>query len=636
MSVQTMDVDENEEQPQTESLLETALTKLSDAGLKFEFMTFLKLVVEDRYPLDTLALRLFLETARFYSLTSSTLMWWWPETMRFWRTCYRLFHGKVIALMAGPRNMGQICEGEVARGHIDPQKAQVNFATPSLQTLSKEASDGKLGMLKASPPGMISSTLGAIQKTAKDTVYMMRADGKRVTAGANKHGGDVDMFGHEEGGTLHERKQQLEAAEQLVDSTISLVESQKMQPESRLSEMLKSVKLQITNKVKDVIRELSKRTQDAREMKLRQTFGLKKLLAISGDTWRDSKYQYAISGMQASIYQLTGFLESTLSTVGALSLCVCFLNGTETLYCRGSEVNASLQGNLFQLRDPKDLPAGMTGSQYVKQRTEAWHALRNQARVTGSTMHSAIGMRGLKAQKAHFDRMVCHQEVEVSDELQKFFDHGTKNEPNALATLVSRVLPTFYPDFDYIEEGCYIVDGKMVASLAEVAPDGSLRRVELDTDGSPASISTALHALEFKCPYPADHKVPGMYKLPKYYVCQCLAEMVVLGTHSLVFLSYSAQSATVFEVKFDAELWNLIWQEVESNFDEEHPVKANKLDKQLREIHKRIDVFVEQNVTLLGEVPSLIMTESSILQTTEASPYTYSWKKPTLNPEGGH
>lgn len=390
--------------------------------------------------------------------------------MRFWRTCYRLFHGKLIALMAGPRNMGQIREGEVLRGHIDPQKAQVDFATPSLQTLSREAPDGKLGRLEASPPGMISSTLGAIQKTANDTVYMMCADAKRVTAGVNKHGGDVDMFGHEEGGTLQEKKQQLEATCQLVDSTISLVELQNMQPESRLSEMLKSAKFQITYKVKDVIRELSKRNQNAREMKLRQTFGLKKLLAISGDTWRDSKYQYAISGMQASIYQLTGFLESTLSTIMALSLCVCFFNGTETLYCRGAEVNGSQQGNLFQLRDPNELPEGNTASQYVKQRTEAWHALRNEARITGSTLHSGLGLRGLKAQKAYFDKMVCHQEEEVSEDLHKLFDHGTKNEPNALATLVGRVLPTFYPYFDYIEEGCYMVDGNMVQSLAEVAP----------------------------------------------------------------------------------------------------------------------------------------------------------------------
>lgn len=162
-----------------------------------------------------------------------------------------------------------------------------------------------------------------------------------------------------------------------------------------------------------------------------------------------------------------------------------------------------------------------------------------------------------------------------------------------------------------------------------------LRRVERDADGSPASISTALHALEFKCPYPADHKVPVMYKLPKYYACQCLAEMVVLGTHSLVSLSYAAQSATVFDVRFDADLWGLIWQAVERNYDEEHPVKATKLDKQLREIHTCIDVFVDQNVTLLAEVPSVIMTEGSILQTTDMSPFTYSWKKPTLNPEGG-
>ena len=69
--------------------------------------------------------------------------------------------------------MGQISEGEVSICRIDPQKAQVNFVTPSLQTLCTKASDGKLGKLEASTPGMIGSSLGAIQEMAKDTVYMV-------------------------------------------------------------------------------------------------------------------------------------------------------------------------------------------------------------------------------------------------------------------------------------------------------------------------------------------------------------------------------------------------------------------------------------------------------------------------------
>lgn len=40
--------------------------------------------------------------------------------------------------------------------------------------------------------------------------YMMCADAKKVTAGVDVVGGDVDMFGYEDGTSLSERKKSLE------------------------------------------------------------------------------------------------------------------------------------------------------------------------------------------------------------------------------------------------------------------------------------------------------------------------------------------------------------------------------------------------------------------------------------------
>jgi hypothetical protein len=37
--------------------------------------------------------------------------------------------------------------------------------------------------------------------------------------------------------------------------------------------------------------------------------------------------------------------------------------------------------------------------QHIKQRSDKWFDIRKAARVTGSTMHSALGLRGLKEQK---------------------------------------------------------------------------------------------------------------------------------------------------------------------------------------------------------------------------------------------
>ena len=239
--------------------------------------------------------------------------------------------------MAGPRNLGQISSGDSTRGHIDPQKARVNFATPSLQTLSQKVG-GPIDLPKSCAPGMITPTLDAIEKSGKDTVYiyMMYADAKRVTAGVSTGEGDVDMFGHEEGGTLSERKQRLKEEEDLVSSAIHIVDNHGVRPDCCLAELPEDARIELLVVIKAIIRKLSYRSRDAWDLKMKQTIGVKKLLALGGDTWRNSKYQYATSGLQASLYQLSSLLQSTLSTIGTLCLCACSFNGSEDLYCRGS------------------------------------------------------------------------------------------------------------------------------------------------------------------------------------------------------------------------------------------------------------------------------------------------------------
>jgi hypothetical protein len=38
----------------------------------------------------------------------------------------------------------------------------------------------------------------------------------------------------------------------------------------------------------------------------------------------------------------------------------------------------------------------------MRQRTDSWFSIRKQALVTGSTINSAIGLNGLKAQEEHY------------------------------------------------------------------------------------------------------------------------------------------------------------------------------------------------------------------------------------------
>ena len=103
-------------------------------------------------------------------------------------------------------------------------------------------------------------------------------------------------------------------------------------------------------------------------------------------------------------------------------------------------------------------------------------------------------MDGCGKLKEHFDHVICGvPEKKVSPETQKFMDHGTANEINVVATVVTKVLPVLYPDLVFYEEGCVEITYVDNSKFMIVSPDGSLRtNSRLD--------STEL-VVELKCPY---------------------------------------------------------------------------------------------------------------------------------------
>ena len=86
-----------------------------------------------------------------------------------------------------------------------------------------------------------------------------------------------------------------------------------------------------------------------------------------------------------------------------------------------------------------------------------------------------------------------------------------------------------------------------------VSPDGEAY-VSSNNSGS-----NPIEVYEIKFPIPGNKFRPDVhYAIPKYYVTQLLAEMYATKCDTMIYMSYSKTSSTVFEVKFDRELWELI------------------------------------------------------------------------------
>jgi hypothetical protein len=214
-----------------------------------------------------------------------------------------------------------------------------------------------------------------------------------------------------------------------------------------------------------------------------------------GEDWRNSRFVYAISSVQALIFQIQTVVKRLLAVNNSLLRIIVSENDT---FAQGIEVDAFSQHNWISLKEPADLPESLRNDpRFIKQRSPEWFEERKAFRLTGSRLFEGLGLDTLKNQTRHFDKVVKNMGTDevISNDVRQRMEHGTQSEIHAIATLVGKVLPFYYPDLKYIEEGTHIVQCQETPFIL-VSPDGSLGRVDLDSRYTP----TPFLACEFKCP----------------------------------------------------------------------------------------------------------------------------------------
>ena len=96
-------------------MLPNVLQTLKQADKVNGFIQFNRLLSEGKFPMNNIALLLFLDVVRWYSLDdATTTMRYSEEVKEFWRTGLRLFHGRFLRYMGGPKNKGQILHNEIS------------------------------------------------------------------------------------------------------------------------------------------------------------------------------------------------------------------------------------------------------------------------------------------------------------------------------------------------------------------------------------------------------------------------------------------------------------------------------------------------------------------------------------------
>ena len=114
-------------------------------------------------------------------------------------------------------------------------------------------------------------------------------------------------------------------------------------------------------------------------------------------------------------------------------------------------ITLTKHSNNFQLLPPEVVKLFMDidkeeNIQYVKQRSDEWFKICKLACITGSTLHSGLGLETLTKQKEHHYIHVRGRILPpIPENIQKLLDHSTNNEVNAIATLISTVVPAYLP-----------------------------------------------------------------------------------------------------------------------------------------------------------------------------------------------
>ena len=564
-------------------LLPTVIENLSKEGFDDAIVSFVKQVASGKFPLNNIAFMLWVDVVRWFDCSSTTLMRYSEDTKKFWKLGYRIFGGRFVNFMSGYKNNSQIVLGDAIKGNFIPESSDINFAVPSFDVLRTFEPYGHAGNRS---PGLLADMIETLSFNLDHRSACLTYDGKKLKQGLTNTSGDVDILGFEPGKTLHQRQLEYQERIRQIDEV-----GKKLNEYTSLNSDVKNLSNEkqkdIVNVLKPTLSIISQDIIDVRDLKRKKEYAKGKLIERGGETnWRESKFVYAISGIIAFLHDVEEYSKNALGVLEEICRCISYLNHAR--YVTGSTVNLSTNKYYVEISDDEK----SMSTRNIKQRSDEWFMIRQQAKVTGSTLFRAIGLESLQKMKDHFDTVICGvPERTPPVEVENAMKHGTLNEPNAVGTIVGKVIPVMHPELIFFEEGCVEIQNQNDKTFMVVSPDGSLRQN--------SRFDSTQVGIELKCPY-----FKPQTCFPQRYLLQCLAEIEVLNVESLIYLSWTSTESLVFQVERDTEFFQRALKYALMLYDGEHLKKPTKLPTDLQDFRKDL-IQKCQSVKLVGIFPSL-------------------------------
>ena len=444
--------------------------KLHDHEQTEKFVNSLSALCKGCLPFTNMAWKSFLEMGSLLSCTTTTRMEYDREWLEFCQVIYHMFGAGVINALCGRGHFSQVTSEKMKKGKYNPVTGEFNFPIPSIPTLKKL----DIGFPSEIPVGIVEQSLQLAQKNAEEEggQFVLSFDGKLIAPGCKGDScSDSNMWG-------------VEGPPNLSTAVKILKKSLKAARNINVDMREVSPKVHFTN-LKHLLNVSSHRIKKCRTRITGCFYLKKKLIDKCGNS---QELQYKNRKKMSTLNQNTADCESVVRRLLEMNLKItsimAFLNSNGDIHIRDRtrHVNLSECANSFQLLPPEivsqhtDLGT-KENMQFIKQRSDKWFEIHKKYRVTGSTLNSALGLDTLQKQKEHHYVHVCRRKPPpIPPDLQKKFDHGTKNEVNATSTLITTVAPAFLSAcYSFYKVGpafVHMQDGK---ELLEVSADGVLQ-----------------------------------------------------------------------------------------------------------------------------------------------------------------
>ena len=382
-----------------EQHLPNGMKAIKRSGQYEDWLLFTKMLMGGTFPTDNISYRLFLDVLHFYSTTNIHAVRYCDSTKKFWSLGFRLFKGRFLRFMGGIKSISS------NKHESKPSDSRVNFIVPGADTLRKDIDSADSCCQN---PGIIFKNIESFTQSSETSnkSHKLCFDGKKLCQGFGKNLGEVNLFGFETNPTLEEKQQRLTTEQSVIKRAQDIMCAIDSKGHVLVQNAIDSDKIVLQNACTQIITILSTRVKDLRTGLVKKELAIENLLKVAGSAWQTSKLAYAISGTKTAIHRMKACISDILQCIDRIGRLLACINGRSHLHHIGSgAINLTYQCNHKAIEDPvrKDIemPTMMSNDMsttsihvhHIKQRTPEWHSIRDQAKVTGSTLHTAIGLR---------------------------------------------------------------------------------------------------------------------------------------------------------------------------------------------------------------------------------------------------